>query len=119
MFHGKLCLSIKFHFLIVTVCLHFNSITSVTSWCLNVIIKQFLVTDGILKCVTYISVNTFNIVTAVCACLSPNSTSSKEEKEEEEEKKEEEEEEEEEEEDRKRMRKRIYFDLRIDYKHHA
>ena len=86
MFHGEGCLNSVFHFLIVPVYLCFHSMTSITSWCLNVIIKHVSWNYNLrkLKCM---SVNTFD--TAVCiACLFPYSTEiigSKEEEEEEEE----------------------------------
>ena len=47
MFHGEGCLNNVIHFLIVPVCLRFHSMTGITSWCLNVIIKLFVVIDGI------------------------------------------------------------------------
>ena len=119
MFHGEGCLNNVLHFLIVTVCLRFHSMTGITSWCLNVIIKVFLVSVGItlvnLKKLKCLSVNTID--TAVCvARLFPYSTKitsfkvdeEEEEKEEEEEEKKEKAEEMEEKEEEKEEKEYIF-----------
>ena len=46
MFHGEGCLNNVLHFFIVPVSLHFCSMTSITSWCPNVMIEWALLVTG-------------------------------------------------------------------------
>ena len=46
MFHSEGCLNNVLHFFIVLVSLHFCPMTSITSWCLNVMIEWTLFVTG-------------------------------------------------------------------------